>query len=90
MDSRSEEDYSRYVREVSKVVEKLPEVNAPSGRVMGRGLLTLPVSEALRRWNDGETRDCGCDEGFPHGGVNTGQMRALEEVGPTQAACGQG
>ena len=27
-------------------------------------------------------------EGFSHGGVNIGQRRASEEVGPTQASCG--
>ena len=59
MDSWSKEDYSRHVREASMAVEKLPEVNPPSGRVPGRGLLTLPISEALRRRNDGEIRDSG-------------------------------
>ncbi|KAE8770535.1 hypothetical protein D1007_57694 [Hordeum vulgare] len=39
------------------VVEKLPEVNPPSGRVPGRGLLTLPISEVLRRRNDGDIHD---------------------------------
>ena len=29
-------------------------------------------------------------EGFPIGGVNIGQRRASEGVGPTQAACGRG
>ena len=57
MDSWSKEDYSRHVREASMAVEKLPEVNPPSGRVPGRGLLTLSISEALRRRNDGEIRD---------------------------------
>ncbi|KAE8783023.1 hypothetical protein D1007_43572 [Hordeum vulgare] len=38
-------------------VEKLPEVNPPFGRVSGRGLLTLLISEALRRRNDEEIRD---------------------------------
>ncbi|KAE8821517.1 hypothetical protein D1007_00294 [Hordeum vulgare] len=38
-------------------VEKLPEVNPPSGRVPGRGLLTLPILEALRWRNNGEIRD---------------------------------
>ena len=63
MDSWSKEDYSRHVREASMAVEKLPKVNPPSDRVPGRGLLTLPISEALRRRNDGEIRDsgsCGC------------------------------
>src|SRR4051812_18987645 len=35
------------------VVEKLPEVVPPSGRVPGRGLLVLPILEARRR-NRGE------------------------------------
>ncbi|KAI4991824.1 hypothetical protein ZWY2020_040210 [Hordeum vulgare] len=39
------------------VVGKLLEVNPPSGSVPGRGLLTLQISEALRRWNNGEIRD---------------------------------
>ena len=41
------------------VVEKLPEVITPSGRVPGRGLLMLPILEALRRRNRGENRDAG-------------------------------
>ncbi|KAE8812160.1 hypothetical protein D1007_11005 [Hordeum vulgare] len=49
MDSWSKENYSRHVQEESMVVEKLPEVNPPSDRVPGRGLLTLPISEALQR-----------------------------------------
>src|ERR1041385_8785351 len=36
------------------VVEKLPEVVPPSGRVPGRGLLVLPILEARRRRNRGE------------------------------------
>ncbi|KAE8803142.1 hypothetical protein D1007_21053 [Hordeum vulgare] len=59
MDSWSKEDYSRHVWEASMVVEKLPEVNPPSGRVPGRGLPALPISEALRRWNGGEILDSG-------------------------------
>ena len=59
MDSWSKEDYSRHVREVSMAVEKLPKVNPPSDRVPGRGVLTLPISEALRRRNDGEILDSG-------------------------------
>ena len=42
-------------------VEKLPEVNPPSGTVPGRGLLELPISGALRRRNDGEIHDSGND-----------------------------
>ncbi|KAE8773634.1 hypothetical protein D1007_54105 [Hordeum vulgare] len=40
-------------------VEKLLEVNPPSRRVLGRGLLMLPISKALRLWNDREIRDSG-------------------------------
>src|ERR1041385_8698035 len=36
------------------VVEKLPEVVPPSGRVPGRGLLMLPILEVRRRRNRGE------------------------------------
>src|ERR1041385_1084561 len=36
------------------VERRLPEVGPPSGRVPGRGLLVLPISEARRRWNRGE------------------------------------
>ncbi|KAE8805448.1 hypothetical protein D1007_18534 [Hordeum vulgare] len=59
MDPWSKEDYSGHVREASMAVEKLPEVNPPSGRVPGRGLSTLPISKALRRQNDGEIRNSG-------------------------------
>ena len=38
-------------------VEKLPEVNPPSGRVPGRGLQMLPILVALQRQNDGEIHD---------------------------------
>ncbi|KAE8782837.1 hypothetical protein D1007_43780 [Hordeum vulgare] len=41
------------------VVEKLPEVNPTFGRVPGRGLLALPISESLQRWNGGEIHDSG-------------------------------
>src|SRR4051812_17078363 len=54
MDPWSKVDYSRLIREASMVVEKLLEVNPPSGRVPGRGLLVLPVLEVQRRWNRGE------------------------------------
>ena len=54
MDPWSKVDYSRHIREASMVVEKLPEVIPPSGRVPGRGLLMLPILGALRRWNRGE------------------------------------
>ena len=54
MDPWSKVYYSRHIREASMVVEKLPEVIPPSGRVPGRGLLMLPILEALRRRNRGE------------------------------------
>src|SRR4051812_43377412 len=47
MDPWSKVDYSRIIREASMVEEKLPEVNPPSGRVPGRGLLVL------RTWKRG-------------------------------------
>ena len=46
MDSWSKGDYSRVIREASMVVEKLPVVILPSGRVPGRVLLVLPILEA--------------------------------------------
>ena len=54
MDPWSKGDYSRHIREALMVVEKLPEVIPPSGRVPGRGLLMLPILGALRRRNRGE------------------------------------
>src|SRR4051812_5258820 len=58
MDPWSKRDYARHIREASMVVENLPEVNPPSGRVPGRGLLVLPILEA-RRQNREENRDAG-------------------------------
>src|SRR4051812_1578596 len=54
MDPWSKVDYSRIIREASMVEEKLPEVNPPSGRVPGRGLLALPILEARRQRNRSE------------------------------------
>src|SRR3954469_19720842 len=54
MDPWSKVDYPRIIREASMMDEKLPEVNPPSGRVPGRGLLALLILEARRRWNRGE------------------------------------
>src|ERR1041385_2538988 len=54
MDPWSKVDYSRFIREESMVVEKLPEVVPLSGRVPGRGLLVLPIMQAWRRRNRGE------------------------------------
>src|ERR1041385_3329976 len=54
MDPWSKENYSRDIREASMVERRLQEVGPPSGRVPGRGLLVLPISEARRRRNRGE------------------------------------
>src|SRR4051812_46764032 len=54
MDPWSKVDYSRFIREASMVVEQLPEVVPPSGRVPRRGLLVLPILEARRQRNRGE------------------------------------
>src|SRR4051812_27905676 len=54
MDQWFKVDYSRLIREASMVVEKLPEVNPPSSRVPGQGLLAAPILEAQRPWNRGE------------------------------------
>src|SRR4051812_41898344 len=51
MDPWSKGDYSRIIREASMVVEKVPVVILPSGRVPGRVLLALPIWEARRRRN---------------------------------------
>src|SRR3954464_8709175 len=77
MDPWSKGDYSRIVREASMVVEKVPVVVAPSGRVPGRVLLALPILEARRRRNRDEIAKKGSPlEGFgtsvkyrPKGGV---------------------
>src|SRR4051795_2778821 len=54
MDPWSKENYSRDIREASMVERRLPEVGPPSGRMPGRGLLVLPISEARRRRNRGK------------------------------------
>src|SRR4051812_21200310 len=54
MDPWSKVDCSRLIREVLMVVEKLPGVNPPSGRVPGQGLLEAPILESWRRQNRGE------------------------------------
>src|SRR6187200_719990 len=65
MDSWSKGDYSRVIREASMVVEKLPVVILPSGRVPGRVLLVLPILEAAAaaelRWDREKSF---CSEGF--------------------------
>src|SRR3954470_1002023 len=65
MDPWSKGDYSRIVREASMVVEKVPVVILPSGRVPGRVLLALPILEARRRRNRDEVANNGSrPEGF--------------------------
>ena len=54
MDPWSKGDYSQLIREASMVVERLPVVILPSGRVPGRVLLVLPILEARRRRNRDE------------------------------------
>jgi len=55
MDPWSKGDYSQLIREASMVVERLPVVILPSGRVPGRVLLVLPILEAAtaaeQRWD---------------------------------------
>src|ERR1041385_6572561 len=66
MDPWSKVDYSRIIREASMVVEKLPEVNPPSDKVPGRGLLVLPILEARRQRKTGEIAKKGSVfQGFP-------------------------
>src|ERR1041385_1333713 len=65
-DPWSKGNYSRHVREASMVERRLPEVVPPSGRVPGRSLLVLPISEARRRRNRSEIAKKGSSfEGFP-------------------------
>ena len=70
MDPWSKVDYSWLIREVSMAMEKLPEGIPPSGGVPGRGLLMLPILEALRRRNRGEIAKKGSVlEGFGTRGI---------------------
>src|SRR3954465_6994116 len=65
MDPWSKGDYSQLIREASMVVERLPVVILPSGRVPGRVLLVLPILEARRRRNRDEIAKKGSRlEGF--------------------------
>ena len=80
MDRWSKGDYSQLIREASMVVERLPVVILPSGRVPGRVLLVLPILEARRRRNRDEIAKKGSRlEGFetrlkymPKGGISGG------------------
>src|SRR6187399_123898 len=81
MDPWSKGDYSQLIREASMVVERVPVVILPSGRVPGRVLLVLPILEARRRRNRDEIAKKGSIlEGFgtlckymPKGGNSGGQ-----------------
>ena len=99
MDPWSKVDYSRLIREASMVVEKLPVVVLPSGRVPGRVLLVLPILEARRRRNRGEivkkvsvlegfeTRGIYMRRGVTRGGAGApGAPLARPGVGPHQVA----
>src|SRR3954465_11952571 len=77
MDPWSKGDYSQVIREASMVVERLPVVILPSGRVPGRVLLVLPILEARRRNRDEIAKKGSRLEGFgtrykyrPKGGIS--------------------
>ena len=103
MDPWSKGDYSRHIREALMVVEKLPEIDPPSGRGPGRGLLMLPILEVLRRRNRGENRDAGFlsrvfgtgskyrPKGGTRGGpLHPGGLPARPGVGPRHLAAWEG
>src|SRR3954465_5586056 len=90
IDPWSKVDYSRFIREASMVVEKLPEVNPPFGRVPRRGLLVLPILEARRRRNIGEIAKKGSVlEGFGTKEINRRRGAAMGAPG-VQAASRRG
>src|SRR4051812_45544220 len=78
MDPWSKGDYSRIVREASMVVEKVPVVILPSGRVPGRVLLALPILEARRRRN----RDAIVEKGSPVPRVSRRALNIRQRVAP--------
>src|SRR3954471_15949349 len=91
MDPWSKGDYSRIIREASMVVEKVPVVILPSGRVPGRVPLALPILEARRRRNRDAIVEKGSrPEGFetcfkytPKGGVRRPRgAQAAQRRGP--------
>src|SRR3954471_9555157 len=59
MDPWSKGDYSRHIQEALMVVEKLPEVNPPSGRVPGQVRRAVLILESRRRRNRGRYREKG-------------------------------
>src|SRR4051794_35482651 len=54
MDPWSKGDYSWHIQEALMVVEKLPEINPPSGRVPGQVHRALQILESPWRRNRGE------------------------------------
>jgi len=103
MDPWSKVDYSWLIREALMVVEKLPEIDPPSGRVPGQGLLAIPISGSRRRWNTGENQDMECLPRVfrtgckyrPKGGTGGGPLHpgghlARPRVGPRRQAAWAG
>src|ERR1041385_8125942 len=86
MDPWSKGDYSRHIREALMVVEKLPQINPPSGRVPGRGLLAIPISGSQRWRNRREFRCAEYFLGFLSCGVNIGRRGGAGKVLSTQAS----
>ena len=85
------------------VVEKLPEIDPPSGRVPGRGLLAIPILELLWQRNSGENRYAGSlfrvftprgkyrrKEGQRGGPTPPGGLPARPGVGPRPLAAWEG
>src|SRR4051812_25826696 len=72
------------------VVEKLPEINPPYGRVPGRGPLAILISGSRRRRNRGEIRDVGSLFGVSVLRVKYMPKGAPGEVPSSQAAIGRG
>ena len=51
MDPWSKGDYSWHILKAIMVMEELPEVNPPFGRVPGQELLLILIPKSRRRWN---------------------------------------
>src|SRR4051812_13700697 len=92
MDPWSKVDYSWLIREVSMAMEKLPEMNTPSGRAPRQGLLAAPILKRRRRQNREEIAKKGSASRFfgmrgkyrPKGGQGVDQgVQAPPRRGPT-------
>src|SRR4051812_2313917 len=92
MDPWSKGDYSRVIREASMVVEKLPEINPPSGRVPGQGLLAAPILKSRWRRNIGEiAKKCYVLEGFmTRGNIGEGGQQEVDQGVQAAPQHGQG